>query len=119
MKWALVDAERFQERRDVVNAQGPHIVEAEEFGAFAEAQPIGRDDVKMLGQSGQGEFPGEFGAAAEFARMQQHHGKAAPAFEIMRAHAFDEDELAFDPAHARYCAAAAAASGWRISLSRG
>ena len=32
------------------------------------------------------------------------------------AHAFDEDELAFDTAHIRYCAATAAASGFRIGL---
>ena len=31
--------------------------------------------------------------------MQQHHGKAAPAFEIMRAHPQGIDEFALYPAH--------------------
>src|ERR1051326_2063440 len=53
----------------------------------------------MFGQRRRGEFPGQLGTAAEFARMQQHDVRTAAALEIMRAHAVDVEEFALKPAH--------------------
>src|SRR5947209_5502308 len=78
----------------MLSAQSAHIIEAEYFGAFAEAEPIRRQYPKVPRQRRDGELPRQLSAAAKFARVQQHNRKAVTGFQVMRAHSVDQNKTA-------------------------
>jgi hypothetical protein len=56
----------------MINPLAPHVLEREKLLRLAEAEPVGCQDMKRLGQVFEIELPSDFRTSAELSTMKQH-----------------------------------------------
>jgi hypothetical protein len=77
----------------VPNSHATTVVEVDDLGRLPEAEHVEREHTVVLGQRGDGAFPADVGADAEFAAVQQDDRITLSRFQITGGQAVDENRL--------------------------